>query len=604
MKNEIKPVRMTEYSHGAGCGCKISPKDLDSVLKSLTVIPDDKLLIGNSSKDDAAVYDQGDGNCLVFTTDFFMPVVDDAYDFGRIGAANALSDVYAMGGKPILALSVLGWPVDTLDVMEARPVLEGGRDQCAKAGVPVAGGHSIDSPEPFYGLAVIGQIRKENIKSNSGAKPGDLIYYTKSLGIGLLSTAEKHSTLLEKDKGLAAEEMLKMNTIGEKLGKLSGVTAMTDVTGFGLLGHLIEICEGSKTSAEIDYSALTFLTDLSYYVSAGALAKGLKENWNSYGTKVSELKEPVRSVLADPQTSGGLLITLSPDERSVLEKILAAEGLSDHCIPVGRITAQRAETPIVRVYGHENVPETALRFGIDAPLLNLKSAKDEGRSQVEGPMECSPPKPAKGTPGEMWKMMKSFFSDAVKYRKELRKQDTWIKRYASQKGLTVNPHWMFYTNLRLWLVESEQAFGTRFCPCFEPSDDPSLNRRMICPCDFIESDIASKDTCHCTLFGRGDLDDEGFKKAEARLMREYRVTLSHKNNMLYTADIPTDPARGLKVPDAYHLVKRSVMLDGIPQEIYMERDFEVKNIEKWAEYKKLRAVSEISGKGFKVTLSK
>ena len=594
---------MTKYSHGAGCGCKISPSDLETILKSLQVFPDENLLVGNDCRDDAAVYDQGDGNCLIFTTDFFMPVVDDARDFGRIGAANALSDIYAMGGRPILALSLLGWPVDILDVAHARPVLEGGRDQCASVGVPVAGGHSIDSPEPFYGLAVIGQVRKENIKKNHGAKPGDLIYYTKSLGIGLLTTAEKHGTLLEKDRGVAAAEMLKMNLIGEKLGQLPEVRTMTDVTGFGILGHLIEVCEGSSAQATLDYSSLRFLTELEHYVASGSLAKGLKENWKSYGQKISPIQEPVRSILADPQTSGGLLITVSPESRETIETFLKENDLAQHASPIGSIQERRDNDPVITVTGHEHVKPIQLRFGIDAPALNKKEQEKEGVVRVEGTLECAPPRPAKGTPGEMWKMMKSFFGDAIRFREELKKQDTWIRRFAKQKGYTVNPHWMFYTNLKLWLVESEKAFEKRFCPCFEPSDDPELNRRMICPCDFIESDIAAKDTCHCTLFGRGDLDDEGFKKAEARLMGEYRVELSHKNGMLHTADIPTDPARRLKVPDAYHLIKRSVMLHGVPQDIFLERDFELRNLIQWARFKGLSVTHEPHNDGYKATLA-
>ncbi len=603
---ENEPLRMTRYSHGAGCGCKISPADLESILKSIAVFPDEKLLVGNNCKDDAAVYDQGDGNCLIFTTDFFMPVVDDPYDFGRIGAANALSDIYAMGGRPLIALSLLGWPVDLLPVEKAKPVLEGGRDQCAKAGIPIAGGHSIDSPEPFYGLAVIGQVKKENIKTNSGAKEGDLVYYTKSLGIGLLSTAEKHGSLLEKDRGIAESEMLKMNTIGEMLGNMPWVHAMTDVTGFGILGHLIEICEGSKLAANLDYTSLQFLSDLPYYVSAGALAKGLKENWTSYKNKVGELKEPVRSILADPQTSGGLLVIVSAADRGKMEMFLTENSLSNHVKPIAALIHKSEHAPVIRVTGHKAVPEIQLRFGIDAPDLNRKTETGSSISGEipDGPLECAPPRPAKGTPGEMWKMMKGFFSDAWKYRVELKKQDNWIRKFAKQKGLSVNPHWMFYTNLRLWLIESEASFEKRYCPCFEPSDDPALNRRMICPCDFIENDIATKDTCHCTLFGRGDLDDEGYKKAEARLMREYRVELSRKNGMIYTAEIPTDPARGLKVPDAYHLAKRSIMLHGIPQEIYVERNFEAKNLEKWSLFRGFRAEIQVYGEGYKVTLFK
>ncbi len=614
---EHSPVRLTAYSHGAGCGCKISPKDLDSVLKSVKAFPDDHLLVGNDCRDDAAVYDPGDGNCIVFTTDFFMPVTDDPYDFGRIAAANAISDIFAMGGTPFLALSVLGWPVDVLDVLHAEPVLKGGRDLCASAGVTIAGGHSIDSPEPFYGLAVIGRVRREKIKKNNGAKSGDLLYYTKPLGIGLLSTAEKHGTLRPEDKGRAAEAMIRLNTAGVKLAELGGVHAVTDVTGFGLLGHLAEMCEASGVSAEIHYTHFRFLADLPFYVASGALAKGLKENWAAYGHKISSLKEPVRSVLCDPQTSGGLLIAADPETAPEVEKILAECGLSDHTESVGK-TKENSSGPLITVTHHEDIPEIIVRFGIDAAALNQRnpleiseslsgadSSKEvPGTEILSGPMECAPPRPAKGSPGEMWKMMKSFFKDALVYRKELKKADLWIRRYAASRGLTVNPHWMFYTNLRLWLIESEAVFGKRYCPCFEPGDDAELNRKLICPCEFIEKDIESKGTCHCTLFGRGDLDDAGFREAEARLMREYRVELSYRKNMLYTAAIPTDPYRGLKVPDSFHLVKRAAMLHGFPLDVFTERNFEAGNIRKWAEFKGLKTAIQPEEDGYRVSVSR
>jgi ferredoxin-thioredoxin reductase catalytic subunit len=394
--------------------------------------------------------------------------------------------------------------------------------------------------------------------------------------------------------------MLRLNDVGIRLSSMPDVHAMTDVTGFGLLGHLLELCDGAGLGAELRYDAIPMLSDLAHYVSAGALAKGLKENWKSYGHRISSLKEPVRSILSDPQTSGGILFAVSEDAKEKVIALLKEEGLDEHTTPIARMVSRQDAEPVIAVKGHEDVPVIELRFGIDAPRLNISGKKEESLERLE----CAPPRPAKGTPSEMWKMMKGFFKDAWVYRSELKKQDNWIRKYAKQKGLTVNPHWMFYTNLRLWLVESEAAFGKRYCPCFEPSDNEQLNRKLICPCEFIESDIAEKKTCHCTLFGRGDLTDEDFKEAEARLMREYRVELTHRDGMVYTADIPTDPARGLKVPDAYHLAKRNILLHGLPSEVYVERDFEALNIQRWARFREMSASMEKHEEGYRVKITK
>ena len=250
-------IRLTQYSHGAGCGCKIAPAVLEEILKSNFIAPtDDKLIVGNSSKDDAAVYDIGNGQAVISTTDFFMPIVDDAFDFGKIASANAISDVYSMGGKPLMAIAILGWPIKTLSTELAQQVIEGARVICAEAGILLAGGHSIDSPEPLFGLAVTGIINLKDLKQNNTAKESDLIYLTKKLGVGILTTAEKRNVLKEEHKGVAAKQMMQLNKLGEKLGQVTGVTAMTDVTGFGLLGHLIEMAEGANLSAEIDYSKI------------------------------------------------------------------------------------------------------------------------------------------------------------------------------------------------------------------------------------------------------------------------------------------------------------------------------------------------------------
>jgi selenide,water dikinase len=230
-------IKLTQYSHGAGCGCKISPQVLETILHSNLAIPDnDKLIVGNHSKDDAAVYDLGNGQALISTTDFFMPIVDDPFDFGRIASANAISDVYAMGGNPILAIAILGWPINVLAAEIAQKVIEGSRSICKEAGISLAGGHSIDCPEPVFGLAVNGLVNINNIKKNNEAKEGDQLFLTKPLGVGILTTAEKKGILKDEHRGIAAKQMMQLNKVGAALGNIKGVNAMTDVTGFGLLG--------------------------------------------------------------------------------------------------------------------------------------------------------------------------------------------------------------------------------------------------------------------------------------------------------------------------------------------------------------------------------
>ncbi|MFY8036713.1 MAG: selenide, water dikinase SelD, partial [Cyclobacteriaceae bacterium] len=247
-------IKLTQYSHGAGCGCKISPAVLDSMLHSdLPKASFPNLLVGNESKDDAAVYDLGDGTCIVSTTDFFMPIVDDAFTFGAIASVNAISDVYAMGGEPFMAIAILGWPINKIAPEVAKQVLEGSRKVCAEAGIPLAGGHSIDCPEPVFGLAVSGKLKRENLKRNDTAREGSLLYLTKPIGIGITTTAQKKGIVQEAHLKKAVDTMLTLNKVGADFGKLSYVSAMTDVTGFGLLGHLTEVCEGSNLSAEIEF---------------------------------------------------------------------------------------------------------------------------------------------------------------------------------------------------------------------------------------------------------------------------------------------------------------------------------------------------------------
>jgi len=337
----MEEIKLTHYSHGTGCGCKIAPAVLDEILKSKFVAPpNDKLIVGNSSKDDAAVFDIGNGQALISTTDFFMPIVDDAFDFGKIASANAISDVYAMGGKPLLAVAILGWPINKLSTELAQQVIEGARKICSEAGIPLAGGHSIDSPEPIFGLAVTGIIDLKNLKQNNTAKAGDLIYLTKKIGVGILSTAEKKNLLKEEHKGIAANQMMQLNKLGEKLGTLKGVTAMTDVTGFGLLGHLIEMAEGANLSAEIHYSKIPLIEDLSFYISQMCVPDNSFRNWSSYDPKVSGITGDSLLTLCDPQTNGGLLITVNADSKDEFEKLLQSEGFESFLEPIGVMKAR------------------------------------------------------------------------------------------------------------------------------------------------------------------------------------------------------------------------------------------------------------------------
>lgn len=340
----MEEIKLTQYSHGAGCGCKISPKILDEILSSSFSMPDnDRLIVGNHSKDDAAVYDLQNGKALISTTDFFMPIVDDPYNFGRIASANAISDVYAMGGDPIMAIAILGWPINLLSPLVARRVIEGSKSICLEAGIPLAGGHSIDSPEPIFGLAVNGLVEIKNLKQNNTAQKGDFLLLTKKIGVGILTTAEKKNLLKEGDKTLAADQMMQLNKIGAIMGKIEGVHAMTDVTGFGLLGHLIEMAEGSGMSAQINFGSVPLISDrLIEYVELGSVPGGTNRNWDSYGHKVQfhngENQLLQKNILADPQTSGGLLIAVAKDAINEAIEALKQNGLSDRVTPIGEIT--------------------------------------------------------------------------------------------------------------------------------------------------------------------------------------------------------------------------------------------------------------------------
>ena len=331
-----EPIRLTQYSHGAGCGCKISPKVLEVILAgSGAQNLDPKLWVGNASRDDAAVYALDEERGVVSTTDFFMPIVDDPYDFGRIAATNAISDIYAMGGEPLMAIAILGWPVNVLAPEVAREVIRGGRAVCDAAGIPLAGGHSIDAPEPIFGLAVTGVVDKRHMKRNDTAKAGCKLYLTKPLGIGILTTAEKKAKLREQDVGLARDWMCTLNKPGSRFGKLAGVQAMTDVTGFGLLGHLVEMAEGAGLTAQLDYAAVPCLPGVEHYLAEGCVPGGTLRNFDSYGEKIAPISEAQRNLLCDPQTSGGLLVAVAAEGEAEFLAVAAELGLN--LAPIGQM---------------------------------------------------------------------------------------------------------------------------------------------------------------------------------------------------------------------------------------------------------------------------
>ena len=335
-------VRLTQFSHGGGCGCKIAPGVLEQILsKSAPGIVPKELLVGIETADDAAVYQVNETQAIVATTDFFMPIVDDPFDFGAIAATNAISDVYAMGGQPLFALALVGMPVNQLPLEVIRRILEGGESVCARAGIPVAGGHTIDSVEPIYGLVAIGLVDPRNLKRNAGAKPGDRLVLGKPLGVGIYSAALKTGKLGKDGYAAMIESTTKLNTPGPKLGRLPGVHALTDVTGFGLLGHLLEICKGSGVAARIDWNALPVLPGALDLAREGFSTGASKRNFAGYGDRVSlsaSIDEAGKALLTDPQTSGGLLVACRPDTEAEVLRIFAEEGFGRAAV-VGEIVA-------------------------------------------------------------------------------------------------------------------------------------------------------------------------------------------------------------------------------------------------------------------------
>ena len=339
----MEDIKLTQYSHGAGCGCKIAPSVLDKILHNTKPLQEFKnLLVGNDTKDDAAVMDIGNGQAIISTTDFFMPIVDDAFDFGRIASANAISDVYAMGGKPLMAVAILGWPVEKIPAELAAKVLEGSREICKQAGIPLAGGHSIDSPEPIFGLAVTGIMPISQLKKNSTAQEGDLLFLTKPIGTGIMGTALKRGLLKEEDYPNWVDTMCRLNTLGEKLGKMEGVNALTDVTGFGLVGHLIEMAEGSGLSAEISNSLVPLLNGIEKYTAQFCFPDNTTRNLNSYKDKVAGMDGLEFITLCDPQTSGGLLVSVAPNAVSKYIDLIKSEGYSDiYFKPIGKMVLKQ-----------------------------------------------------------------------------------------------------------------------------------------------------------------------------------------------------------------------------------------------------------------------
>ncbi len=334
------PIKLTEYSHGAGCGCKISPQVLSKIVESqLPIFEDNCLMVGNETSDDAAVYDLGNGTAIISTTDFFMPIVDDPETFGMIAATNAISDIYAMGGKPIMAIAILGWPIDKLPAEIAQKVVEGGRKVCRTAGISLAGGHSIDSPEPIFGLAVTGTIGTSKVLKNSTATVGCKLFLTKPLGIGILTTAQKKKILCKDDENIAANYMCQLNTIGSVYSELDGVKAMTDITGFGLFGHLGEICKASGLTANLSFQKVPKIPQAEKYRLKGAIPGGTERNFESYATTLCPLTELQKQYGCDPQTSGGLLVAV--DSNGIDEFLECSKRLGLELQSFGELVEQK-----------------------------------------------------------------------------------------------------------------------------------------------------------------------------------------------------------------------------------------------------------------------
>jgi selenide,water dikinase len=347
--NDLKP-RLTSLSHGGGCGCKLAPGVLAQLLERSQASRDyADLLVGSETSDDAAVYRLSDEQAIVATTDFFMPIVDDPFEFGRIAATNALSDIYAMGGKPLFALAIVGMPINTLSHDTIRDILRGGEEQCAQAGIPVAGGHSIDSLEPIYGLAATGVVDPKKIKRNSDARMGDALILSKPLGVGILSAAHRKNLLDSSGYRALIDTATQLNLPGIALSNMDTVHAMTDVTGFGLLGHLLEVCRGSGLGARIAAATVPLLPGVSALAALGTATGASARNWTSYEQQVrlaSNLEPSMRVILTDPQTSGGLLVACDPSATAAVQGIFASLGFP-HASVIGHMSGR---APQIEVY--------------------------------------------------------------------------------------------------------------------------------------------------------------------------------------------------------------------------------------------------------------
>ncbi|MEN3292158.1 MAG: selenide, water dikinase [Burkholderiales bacterium] len=346
--NDLK-LKLTSFSHGGGCGCKIAPGVLAEILKKSSGFPVPKeLMVGIETSDDAAVYKLNDEQALIATTDFFMPIVDDPYDFGRIAATNAISDVYAMGGTPIMALALVGMPINKLPIDVIGRIIQGGESICAEAGIPIAGGHTIDSVEPIYGLVVMGLVHPSKVKRNADAKPGDKLILGKPLGVGILSAALKKDALDAAGYAAMIENTTKLNKPGKALSDLPGVHALTDVTGFGLLGHLLELARGAKLTAKLNMSQIPLLPNVQQLADNGFVTGASGRNWAGYGHDVSLANAiaPVQQMLlTDPQTSGGLLVSCDPDAVEDVLALFRREGFADAAV-IGEMAAGAAKVEV------------------------------------------------------------------------------------------------------------------------------------------------------------------------------------------------------------------------------------------------------------------
>ncbi|WP_377700995.1 selenide, water dikinase SelD [Pseudoduganella sp. UC29_71] len=343
------PIKLTSFSHGGGCGCKIAPGVLSEILKNTHGFPVPKeLMVGIETSDDAAVYKLNDEQALIATTDFFMPIVDDPFDFGRIAATNAISDVYAMGGTPIMALALVGMPVNKLPIETIGQIIKGGESICAEAGIPIAGGHTIDSVEPIYGLVVLGLVHPSKVKRNSGAQPGDVLVLGKPLGVGVLSAALKKDKLDADGYAAMIANTTKLNKPGQALSAMPGVHAMTDVTGFGLLGHLLELARGAGLEAQLDMASIPLLPGVEQLATDGYFTGASGRNWDAYGKDVAlsaAITPAQQALLTDPQTSGGLLVACDPASVDEVLALFAREGFEAAAV-IGRTAAGAARVTV------------------------------------------------------------------------------------------------------------------------------------------------------------------------------------------------------------------------------------------------------------------